>query len=263
MAAASSDSATSQLDVVIDGTWVLIPGVDEKGNIIRVDIYSPGCGHPQGVYFTNQLNPDPWPNGRAFYMLDPHAYALTIQKGTRVTAGMPVSGIDTTINHCITVRRPLGSNWDLYLSIGAGPDKWTSGDTILPETTDIYGHVVPCFSGHDAPKGRISSLQTLTFTGVTDVALHGAPAKVHKLLPTPWSGNGTMIFEGEVPYVPTLQHERTAIFAMANLAGLDLALEHPLPAKRPFPTQGVEPRRQGAHTGQSCGHSLIVLPSGS
>jgi len=260
MAAAGNDPATSQLDVIIDGTWVLVPCVDANNNIIRVDIYSPGCGHPLGVYFTNQLNPDPWPNSRAYYMLDPHAYALAIRRGLRSQAGMAVTGIDTSVNHCVTGPRPLGSNWDLHLSIPAGPDKWTSTDTIVPETTDAQGNTVPCFCGHDAPKGKISSMQILTFMGVTDVALLGAPAKFHKLQPAPWSGSGTMIFEDEVPYIPTLQHERLAIFAMANLAGLDLALDHPLPPKRAFPTAAVDPRLQGAHTGQNCGHSLIVLP---
>ena len=39
-----------------------------------------------------------------------------------------------------------------------------------------------------------------------------------------WDGNGSLIFEDEIQYSPTLQHERAAILAMANLAGLDLGV---------------------------------------
>jgi hypothetical protein len=256
----NSAEVASQLDVVIDGTWVLVPWVDRDRNIVRVDIYSPQCSHPLGVYFTNQLDPNPWPVSNAFYLLDPHGYGLNIERGSRPAVGMPVSGIDRSINHCVEFARPLGSNWDLMLSISAGPDKWLSSDTFDPQTTDKHGHTVNCFSGKDAPKGKISSMQTLSFMGVTAVALHGAPAKAQGLLPEPWSGNGTMIFEDEVPYIPTLQHERVAIFAMANLAGLDLALEYPLPARTPAVAAPADPRRQGMHTGTFCGHSLLVLP---
>ncbi|HTB98821.1 MAG TPA: hypothetical protein VK716_17560 [Terracidiphilus sp.] len=253
-------SVASQLDVVIDGTWVLVPWVDSERRIVRVDIYSPGCGHPLGVYFTNQLNPNPWPATNAFYQLDPHGYAISIERGSRPAAGMPLSGIDRSINHCVEIARPIGSNWDLMLSISAGPDKWLSSDTIDPQTTDKRGNTVNCFSGKDAPKGKISSMQTLSFTGVTAVGLHGAPARAQGLLPEPWSGDGTMIFEDEIPYIPTLQHERAAIFAMANLAGLDLALEYPLPPKRAAVSAPEDPRRQGLHTGTQCGHSLLVFP---
>src|SRR5580692_8537665 len=72
----NSAEVASQLDVVIDGTWVLVPWVDRDRNIVRVDIYSPQCSHPLGVYFTNQLDPNPWPVSNAFYLLDPHGYAL-------------------------------------------------------------------------------------------------------------------------------------------------------------------------------------------
>ena len=256
--ASSSPSTTSQLDVIFDGTWVIAPSVDGSGKITGVDVYSPHCGHPLGVYFTNQLNPNPWPAQSGFYQLDSHSHALSIQCGSRGQAGMALAGIDTSANHCVPKTRALGNNWDLLLTISIGPDAWVSGDSVDPQTTDPHGNVVPCFRGHDAPGGKVSSMQTLSFHGVTAVALLGAPTNVQKLFPAPWSGNGTLIFEDEIPYIPTLQHERAAITAMANLAGLDLVLDYPMP-KRAATSPSAS--RQMLHTTQYCGHSVLVIPS--
>ncbi len=51
----------------------------------------------------------------------------------------------------------------------------------------------------------------------------------------------------------------TAIDAMAGLAGLDLVMNYPLPA-RPHPRQKARMQAM-LHTGPICGHSLIVIPS--
>jgi hypothetical protein len=260
-AATSTPAAASQLDVVFDGTWLLVPTADASGKITGISIYSPACGHPLGVYFANQLNPNPWPVQSAFYQLDSHSYTLNIQRGTRPAAGMALSGIDTSINHCVAEARPIGSNWDLLASIAIGPDTWVSSDTITPQTTDSHGNVVPCFRGKDAPMGQVSSMQTLSFTGITAVSLLGAPSSVQGFLPTPWSGSGTLIFEDEIPYIPTLQHERSAIFAIANLAGLDLALDYPLPKKSSgASTTPSNPLRPMQHTGPFCGAAIIMMP---
>jgi hypothetical protein len=259
MATPGSPAApASQLDVIVDGTWVIVPSVDASGNITGVEVYSPSCGHPHGAIFVNALNPNPWPAPASFYMLDDHSHTLNIQRGSSGPTAMPVSGIDTTVNHCLVKARPIGGNWDLMLSITSGPDAWVSSDTVLPQVTDSYGNTVPCFSGKDVPTAKVSSMQTLSYKGVTGVSLCGAPAAVQALFPAPWSGSGSLIIEGEVPYIPTLQHERAAIFAMANLAGLDLSLDHPLPPRVPAPAPG--PPRPMDHTGQYCGHALIVLP---
>jgi hypothetical protein len=259
-AATSSPAAASQLDVVFDGTWLLVPIADSFGKITGVSIYSPACGHPLGVFFTNQSNPNPWPTQSAFYQLDSHSYTLNIQCGSRGVAGMPASGINPSINHCVTQARPIGSNWDLLASIAIGPDQWTSSDSFAPRTSDSHGNTVPCFSGKDAPTGQVSSLQTLSFTGVTAVALLGAPTNVQGLFPTPWSGSGTLIFEDEIPYIPTLQHERSAIFAIANLAGLDLALDYPLPKKTTVASPGTGQARPMMRTGPYCGAAIIMMP---
>lgn len=259
MAAAGSPASTpSQLDVILDGTWVIVPSVDAAGNITGVRVYSPSCGHPHGVGFVNQLNPDPWPGPFSFYLLDEHSHTLAIQRASGTSTGMPVSGIDQTTNHCLNAGRPMGGNWDLMLSIGSGPDAWASSDTVLPQTTDPAGNIVPCLTGADAPTGKVSGLQTLSFKGVSAVEFCGAPANVQALLPSPWSGSGSLIFEGEVPYIPTLQHERSAFTAMANLAGMDLAMNYPLPPKSST-SSSVRPQPR-IHTGSDCGYSLIILP---
>jgi hypothetical protein len=253
---ATTSSPVSQLDVVFDGTWLLVPAVDNSGKIVGVNVYSPACGHPLGVYFAPQLNPNPWPGQASFYQLDSHSYTLNIQVGSRGQAGMAVTGINSAINHCVSARA-LGSNWDLLASIAVGPDQWTSADTFDPQTTDPHGNPVPCMSGKDAPTGKISSMQTLRFSGVTGVALLGAPANVQALL-TPWKGNGTLIFEDEIPYIPTLQHERAAITAIANLAGLDLALDYPMEKRLQAAPLAPAPM---THTGGFCGFATIMLPS--
>jgi hypothetical protein len=259
-AATSTPAAASQLDVIFDGTWLLVPCTDATGKIVSVNIYSPDCDHPLGVYFTNVLNPNPWPTQDAFYQLDSHSYILNIKCGARPPAGMPVSGIDQTINLCVVGPRPIGPNWDLLASIPMGPDKWVSSDTIDPHTTDSFGNNVPCFSGKDAPTGKVSSMQTLSFTGVTAVSLLGATASVQALLPVPWNGNGTLIFEDEIPYIPTLQHERGAVSSLAKLAGLDLILDFPLPKRIPAPSAAPGPVNPGTHTTEFCSASAIVLP---
>ena len=254
----NSPAGASQLDVVFDGTWVIVPAVDANGHITGVEVYSPACGHPQGVTFTNVLNPNPWPDSSGFYMLDPHGHTLDIQRGPGPQAGMNIGAINTAVNHCLAHARPIGSNWDLMVSISAGPDAWTSSGTIDPEVAGPAGTIVHCFSGQDAPTGSVSSTQRLSFRGVSGVQLCGAPANVQGLLPVPWDGNGSLIFEDEIQYIPTLQHERAAILAMANLAGLDLALDYPLPRKNAAgPSTSLRPMMHG---GGYCGHAVIVFP---
>ena len=259
MAAATKTPApASQLNVVFDGTWIFLPRVDNSGTIVSVDVYSPSCGHPHAALFLSQLGPfgpTNWPAANTFYMLDSHGLTLAIQATGK---GMPSSGIDRTINHCVPKGRPMGGNWDLQISIPASPSSWISTGTQDPVTKDPSGKMVPCFSGKDAPAGKISTIQTLTFLGVTSVELCGATGALQNTIPNPYSGVGTLIVEGEVPYIPSLQHERAAITAMANLAGLDLLLEHPLPSSGSVtPNPIMLPRNAGA---ANCGHGILVGP---
>jgi hypothetical protein len=255
---AASAAPANQLDIVFDGTWVFAPQVDPTGKITAVNIYSPACGHPHGAYFTTSINPNPWPQPSAFYQLDDHSHVVLIEANPG-SPGMNISGIDQTINHCVKNGRPIGGNWDLMVTINGGPDAWVSTDTVTPQTTDTSGRTVPCFQGDDSPTGKVSSLQTLTFHNIKSLQLCGAPAKVQGLLPNnPWTGiSGTLIFEGEVPYIPTLQHEREGINAMANLAGLDLTLNYPLPSSQ-SQQQPAPVLRPTLHSGGSCGHGVIL-----
>jgi hypothetical protein len=170
---------------------------------------------------------------------------------------MPATNINRNINHCIPKKRPMGGNWDLVVSITAGPGMWVSTGTQDPVVKDPSGKTVPCFSGTDAPAGKISSIQTLSFTGVTGVDLCGAPRDLKSTIPTPYTGPGTLIFEGEVPYIPSLEHERSSIAAMATLAGLDLLLDHPLPSSGSSLVNKMMPRVAGS---TSCGHGILIGP---
>jgi len=258
--AAVSPAPPSQLDVVFDGTWVIAPKVDAAGTIVGVNVYSPACGHPHAAVFTSALSVSKagWPVASSFYMLDNHSHSLCIQRVSGSPAGMKIGKIDQAVNHCLTPSRAIGSNWDLMISIDTGPDAWASSDTVSPQVPGPSGAMIPCFSGHDAPAAQVSSLQTLSFHGVTGVQLCGAPTNLQKLIPSPWTGSGSIIFEGEIPYIPTLQHERAAIAAMAALAGLDIALERPLPSS--LSTKAAAgPLHPMMHTGGNCGHGVIVL----
>ncbi len=263
-ATGSSAASASQLDLVFDGTWVYVPSLDANGNIAGVDVYSPDCGHPHGAIFVNQLGPFTvanWPQPSALYMLDEHGHTLNIQRGAASQTGIPVSGINTAINHCVTAARPMGGNWDLMISIKAGPNAWVSSDTVVPQTTDSFGNIVPCFSGKDIPTGKVSALQTLSFLGVTGVAFCGAPSTLQALLPAPWSGSGSLIIVGELPYIPTIQHTRGAYIAMSKLAGLDLIMNYPLPrVPAAAAAAASNPIHPMVHTGQNCSNALIVLP---
>jgi hypothetical protein len=245
--------------VVFDGTWIIVPGLDSSQNIIGVEVYSPACGHPHAALFVPQLGPfgpANWPQASSFYMVDSHGLSLAIERGQ--AAGMPVSGINQSANHCISNKRPLGGNWDLVLSISTGPDTWVSSGTMDPVTKDPSGQTVPCFSGKDVPTAKVSSIQTLSFKNVSTVTLCGAPSKIQSLIPSPFNLNGSLLFEGEVPYIPTLQHERSTIVAMATLAGLDLSLEHPLPSSgSAAPNSILRPRIAGQ---ANCGHAIILVP---
>ena len=260
MAAATSSNPVSQLNVIFDGTWIFVPTVDASGNIAGVDIYSPDCGHPHaGIFIPNlgPFGPTNWPQPSACYMLDSHGLDLSIQRSSP-GSGMPVSGIDQTANHCVNRSRPIASNWDLVVSISAPPDAWTSAGTQSPVSPIPGGGTAPCFSGADAPKAKVSSAQILTFKNVSSVALCGAPSQLQSLVPTPYTGVGTLIIEGEIPYIPTIQHERTAVHAMANFAGLDLTLDHPLPSSgSSAPNPQMRPRSLG---GSNCGHAIIFIP---
>lgn len=260
MAAATNTPSPSQFDVVFEGTWIFVPTVDSSGNIVGVDVYSPSCGHPHAALFLPQLGPftpQNFPPLSSFYMLDNHGLTLAVDRSSG-KAGMPATGINQPANHCIHKSRPLTGSWDVLVSINAGPDAWVSTGTQPPVTTDPSGNKVPCFSGVDAPAANISTIQTLSFKGVNSAALCGAPQVVQQLIPSPFTGSGSLLFEGEVPYIPTLHHERSAVTAMASLGGLDLLLQHPLPSSgSAAPNSILKPRIQGQ---ASCGHAIIFVP---
>jgi hypothetical protein len=260
-AATSTPAGASQLDVVFEGTWIFVLKADASQNLTGVDVYSPDCGHPHAALFLPQLGPfgpQNFPPLSSFYMVDNHGLNLAIKRSS--PGGMPASGVSPAANHCIARPRPLKGNWDLVISIDIGPDAWVSSGTQPPVYTDPSGKTFPCFTGVDAPAANVSTIQTLSFKGVTSVTLCGAPSSVQGLIPTPYQGNGSLLFEGEVPYIPSLQHERAAITAMATLAGLDLSLQYPLPSSASTSAGSnpvLKPRSAGA---QSCGHAIMVGP---
>ncbi len=100
MAAKGNSADEAQLNVVFEGTWVMVPSIDTTGRIVGVDVYAPACGHPQGAIFNNSLNPDPWPTSAAFYQLDPHGHTLHIERTSRNRTGMTPARHQQRIQSC-------------------------------------------------------------------------------------------------------------------------------------------------------------------
>ena len=92
-------------------------------------------------------------------------------------------------------------------------------------------------------------MHRLTYIGVTGAEFWGLSPEPKDYLRANVTKGGTLIVQGEVPYLATQVHERHAVDALAKLAGLDL---HLIPMElRPHDT------RLMFHV-QNCGHSIIL-----
>ena len=250
-----SGEAGARLDVVIGGPMLFIPAVHD-GNIAEVEVFSPDNGHPvgavflPGVWFSDAELNDPkcrrWPEPESFSLLDPHSYLVDLtQQKEKAVPPFPVSAIPDT-NHKIKPGRRLSGDWSVAVVLRGALSGWGS-QRLFRVTKDLY-------VGADAPKSEaVASMHRLTYTGVTGAEFHGAPAHPREYLRANIAKGGSLIILGEIPYQPTLQHERRAIDAMARLAGLDLhlATTDPTPHKT----------RLMHHT-LDCGGSAIAVEPG-
>jgi hypothetical protein len=246
-----SASKGARLDIVFGGPLLFVPVVGD-GNVTNIEIYSPRNGHPIGATFLpdmwfsdTELN-DPecerWPDPRGFSLLDPHSYAIDLtQRVSEKQRPFPISNIPET-NHRVRPGRRLSGEWEVAITLSGRLSGWDS-HRLSRVTDDLY-------MGGDAPTtGTIAAMHRLTYAAVITAEFCGAPKEHKEYLKANIPKGGSLIIIGEVPYQPTLLHERRAIDALARLAGLDLHLA----ATDPQPHKS----RLMNHIAD-CGHSIIV-----
>jgi len=246
-----SNAEGANLDIVFAGPLLFVPEAAD-GSIAEVEVFAPCNGHHigavflPGVTYTDAELDDPkcerWPEPESFSLLDPHSYAIELtQAAAKAPAPFPIAGIPET-NHKVKPGRRLSGDWDLSIRVKGQISGWSSHrlSAVRPGL----------FHGADAPTGKTTaSLQRLTYAGVTAADLPGAAAEPRAYLRENIAKGGTLIVIGEIPYQPTLLHERQAIDAMAKLAGLEFHLAETAP--KPYQT------RLMTHV-MYCGASIVV-----
>lgn len=246
-----SASNAGRIDILFGGPLLFVPTITD-GNITGLTVYSPCNGHPVGarffpkVWFTDaQLN-DPecaeWPDPEDFSLLDPHGYVIDIQQDSgKAGSSFPDSKIPGT-NYRVSPGRHLTADWEVAIAVQGKLSNWTS-HRLTKVTDDLY-------HGGDAPTTETTAaMHRLSFSGVTGADFCGAAREPREYLRANAATGGTLIVLGEIPYQPTLLHERKAVEALAKLAGLDLHLA----ATDPTPHS----TRLLGHK-QNCGLSAIV-----
>lgn len=247
----TAKSSNSRLDILFAGPVLLVP--DVKENIVAgVEVFFPVNDHPIGAvfmpaqHFSDAELEDPqcerWPGPETFSLLDPHSYQVEItqkpggKKQRLAAARLPEK------NHLVRPKRRLSSDWTLAVAVSGQMSGWTS-HRYSPVTHGQY-------LGADVPKvDTTAAMHRLTFDGVIAADFHGASAEARSYLRENIRQGGTLIVVGEVPYQPSLRHERKAIDALARLAGLDLHLAETAPAAY---------KTRLAHHTTNCGLSVIM-----
>ena len=245
-----STSTAGHLDILFSGPLLFVPAVS-GGNITGVEVFSPCNGHPVGAVFVPgvlysdaELN-DPkckrWPEPESFSLLDPHSYSIDLIQQEDKSVPFPVSAIPDT-NHKVKPGRRLSGDWGVSVAVNGQLSGWGS-HRLFKVTKDLY-------VGADAPTtSAAAAMHRLTYSGVTGAEFNGAAKAPREYLRANISKGGTLIVLGEIPYQPTLLHERRAIDALAKLAGLELHLA----ATDPTPHKS----RLMGHTAD-CGMSTIL-----
>ena len=247
----TSAPVRAKIDILFGGPLLIVPSI-ANDTVTDVEVFSPNNGHPvgavfvPGVWFSDAELNDPkckrWPEQESFSLLDPHGYSIELtQDSSQLQSPFPVASIPET-NHKVKPGRRLSGDWEVAVAIQGKLSGWSS-QRAFRVTPDLY-------VGYDAPKsGSVAGMHRLTYSGVLAAEFHGAPAKPREYLQANVVKGGSLIILGEVPYQPTLLHERRAIDALAKLAGLDLhlAATDPQPHKSRLMIFHVD-----------CGHSIVL-----
>jgi hypothetical protein len=242
----------TQIDLLFVGPLLFVPEVDSD-KIKGLDVYCPRNGHPMGavflpgVFFSADELEDPkcerWPEPLRFSLLDPHSYSIEItQRAKASDASLQVADIPAN-NFRVKPGRRLSQDWDVAIQVNGRLSGWSSHrvSNVTPEM----------FVGSDKPTvSAVSSLQRLTYKDVTRMEFFGTSAESGDYLRSNLSKGGTLVIIGEIPYQPSLLHERQSIDAIAKLAGLNLQL---------VTTAPVATAQQVMHHIINCLMSVIVV----
>jgi hypothetical protein len=246
-----STSTSAQLDILFAGPLLFLPAVSDR-MITGIEIFAPANDHPiaavfvPGVWFSDAELNDPecerWPAPTSFSLLDPHSYAIDLtQRPDKKDYRFPVTDIPAT-NHKVRPGRRLNSDWEISIAVRGRLSGWSSHRLTQVRDGLFHGADVPTTS-------TIASLHKLTYSGVSGVEFCGASKEAREYLRANISKGGSLIIVGEIPYQPSLLHERKAVDAIAKLAGLDLHLAE----TAPMPYRN----RLMCHV-PGCAHSIIV-----
>jgi hypothetical protein len=248
----SAKSKGAQLDIIFAGPLLFVPAVAE-GNITGVEVFGPRNGHPigavflPGVLFSDEELDDPkgerWPEPSSFSLLDPHSYSIDLtQQGKKSQRKFAAAAIPDT-NHKVKPGRRLSADWDVAIAVKGQLSGWSSHRLAKVDEG--------LFHGADVPTTDVTAaLHRLTYEGVTGAEFYGISREPREYLRANIAKGGTLIVIGEIPYQPSLLHEREAINSIAKLAGLELHLAEtaPTPYKTRLMTHIV-----------GCGHSVVVV----
>jgi hypothetical protein len=248
----ASKPKAAQLDILFAGPLLFVPAVSD-GKIEGVEIFAPMNGHPvgavfvPGVWFSDAELKDPecerWPAPTSFSLLDPHSYSIDLtQKGGKKPRPFRVADIPAN-NHKVRPGRRISSDWEIAITVRGQLSDWSSHRQLPVKEGYFHGADVPT-------SAATSSLHKLTYADVTAAEFCGASKEAREYLRSNISKGGSLIVIGEIPYQPSLLHERRAIDAIAKLAGLDLHLAETAPS--PHRTRLMD------HIPPNCGHSAIV-----
>ncbi len=243
----------AKVDVVFQGPMLFVPE-QQDGIVTGLEVFSPRNAHPvgalflPGVWFTAAELENPpsgrWPEVESFSLLDPHSYALHLTQAPAGKKGPDPFAIHQipAHNHKVRPGRRLSGEWDVAIAVHGRVSGW--GSHRLIQITDGL------LKGSDAPMvAQAASLHRLTFEGVTGAEFSGVGTTAKEYLRANVHQGGTLIVTGEIPYQPTLQHERQAIDALARLAGLDLMW---------MATEATPHVSRVMHHTTFCGFSIIV-----
>jgi hypothetical protein len=188
-------------------------------------------------------------------MLESHWHCIhpKFASGTR-PAPLTVSqlkanvGVNTPL---VPGTRPVKGGWEVAFALPIPPDDWQC-ELLVPVTKGTT------FSGNDAGvvPAQVAIEQILIYKQVLPTTqFQGACFPVAF---TPVGGIVDLHITAENPdVIPTKQHERRAISAIATLLGLDLVLEVPLgPSAAPVGAFRSRTRSGGCSMGIISGHSL-------
>lgn len=242
-AATTSTAAGTPFDLHLHfaGPFVFSLKTDPSSpdKLTGVEIYGPACGgHTHAATI----------NTGSSYMLESHWHCIhPAFASTTRPAPLTVSQLKTNVGAntpWVAANRPVKGGWEVAFSLPVPPDDWGC-DLFVPVSKGTT------FSGNDAGviPTSVAIEHVLVYKQVLSTTqFQGACFPVTL---TPVNGIVDIHITAENPdVIPTKQHERRAISAIAALLGLDLVLEVPLgPSSPPAGTFRSRNRSGGCSMG--------------